>query len=104
MRQNKRTHAMTLRLTQELDELLTEAAYDDRRSKSDLIRPAIRQSLQNPHPQRPQENADEFARDDNYTGRIENAGVVLRRFGRRRCGWLSGPMGVPGQRILAAVM
>jgi hypothetical protein len=30
--------------------------------------------------------------------------VVLRRFGRRRCGWLSGPMRFPGQRINAAVM
>jgi Arc/MetJ-type ribon-helix-helix transcriptional regulator len=47
MTQTKYTHSMTLRLTRELDELLTEASYDRRVSKSDFIRSAIRQSLNN---------------------------------------------------------
>lgn len=41
------THCLTLRLTREMDELLTEASYDRRLTKSDWIRAAIRQSLNN---------------------------------------------------------
>jgi hypothetical protein len=39
------THCLTLRLTPDLDELLTEAAFDGRITKSDWIRVAIRQRL-----------------------------------------------------------
>jgi predicted transcriptional regulator len=53
----KSTHCLTLRLDPQLDELVTEAAYDHRASKSDWIRMAIRQRLrldfaepQNQHP------------------------------------------------------
>jgi uncharacterized protein (DUF1778 family) len=43
------THVMTLRLTTETDELIAEAAYDRRITKSDFIRAAIRQSLKDHH-------------------------------------------------------
>ncbi len=39
------THAMTLRLTTEIDELVTEAAYDRRMTKTDWIRFSIRRAL-----------------------------------------------------------
>jgi Ribbon-helix-helix protein, copG family len=39
------THCLTLRLEPKLDELLTEAAFDRRLTKSDWIRIAIRQGL-----------------------------------------------------------
>ena len=42
---NLYTHCLTLRLTPDLDELLTEAAFDGRITKSDWIRVAIRQRL-----------------------------------------------------------
>ena len=42
---SKYTHAMTLRLTAEIDELITEAAYDRRMTKSDWIRFSIRLTL-----------------------------------------------------------
>jgi len=45
MTKNKYTHCLTLRLESKLDELLTEAAYDRRITKSDWIRGAIRGSL-----------------------------------------------------------
>lgn len=41
-------HCLTLRLTRELDDLLTEASYDRRITKSDWIRAAIRRSLPSP--------------------------------------------------------
>lgn len=54
------THCLTLRLDAQLDELVTEAAYDHRASKSDWIRMAIRQRLRldfaqlhDQHPQSP---------------------------------------------------
>ena len=43
------THVMTLRLTTEIDELIAEAAYDRRITKSDWIRFSIRQSLKDHH-------------------------------------------------------
>jgi len=39
------THCLTLRIEPELDELVTEAAFDDRTSKASWIRMAIRQRL-----------------------------------------------------------
>ena len=39
------THVMTLRLTNEIDELIAEAAYDRRMTKSDWIRFSIRRTL-----------------------------------------------------------
>jgi predicted HicB family RNase H-like nuclease len=41
----KNTCAFTLRITPELDEQITEAAYDRRMSKASWIRMAIRQCL-----------------------------------------------------------
>jgi uncharacterized protein (DUF1778 family) len=43
------THALTLRLSTETDELITEAAFDRRMTKSDWIRASIRQSLKAHH-------------------------------------------------------
>jgi predicted HicB family RNase H-like nuclease len=42
---NNYTHCMTLRLEPRLEEMITEAAYDRRVSKSDWIRDAIRRGL-----------------------------------------------------------
>lgn len=41
----KRIHCLTLRLDPQLDELLTEVAFDQRTSKASWIRMAIRKSL-----------------------------------------------------------
>jgi hypothetical protein len=48
MHRTKYTFCMTLRLTAEIEEMVAEAAYDRRISKSDFIRLAIRHSLKNP--------------------------------------------------------
>ena len=45
MTKRTNTCCMTLRLDQQLDDLVTEAAYDYSTSKSSWIRAAVRQSL-----------------------------------------------------------
>ena len=42
---SKHTHCLTLRLTAEIDDLVTDAAYDRRMTKSDWIRFSIRRAL-----------------------------------------------------------
>jgi hypothetical protein len=43
--ENKNTHSLTLRITPEMDSLLSDAAHDARLSKSGLIRLAIQRCL-----------------------------------------------------------
>ena len=63
---NNYTHCLTLRLDHELDDLLTEAAYDYTMSKSSWIRASLRQSL-----------GIAGLRQVSGHGRIANAGRII---------------------------
>jgi hypothetical protein len=47
----KHIHCLTLRLDPQLDDLLTETAFENRTSKSSWIRMAIRQRLRDQRPE-----------------------------------------------------